>query len=106
MTKTTDKETLATEKVVVFVNWTISVDEEGLVIATSRWEILKDGGLEEFSKTEIFNLVDSNEIEKFAKACKALAKVGRLVQSATWLLKGGEVEGKIYPPKYQAEVLA
>lgn len=100
------QEVLATEKVVVFVNWTISVDEEGLVIATSRWEILKDWVLEEFSKTEIFSISETSEIEKFAKACKALAKVWRLVQSATRLLKGWEVEWKFYSPKYQAEVLA
>lgn len=100
------EEVLATEKVVAFVNGTISVDEEWLVIATSRGEILKDWVLEEFSKTEIFSISEESEIEKFAKACKALAKVGRLVQSATWLLKGWEVEGNYYPPKYQAEVLA
>ena len=94
------------ENTIAFVNGAICVDSEWLVIATSRGEILKDDVLEEFSRTEIFNLIDFNEIEKFAKACKALAKVGRLVQSATRLLKGWEIEGKFYPPKYQAEVLA
>ena len=106
MTKTTQVEEKVLENTIAFENGAICIDWEGLVIATSRGEILKDWVLEEFSKTEIFSLSEESEIEKFAKACKALAKVWRLVQSATWLLKWWEVEGNYYPPKYQAEVLA
>lgn len=107
MTKTTQvEEKKDLENTIAFVNGAICIDGEGLVIATSRGEILKDDVLEEFSKTEIFSISEISEIEKFKKACKGLAKIGRTVQAATWLLKGGEVEGKFYVPKYQAEVLA
>lgn len=95
------------ETVISFENWTILINsEEGLVIATSRWEVIRDGVAEEFSKTEIFGLSDDKAIQNFTKAAKALARIWRTVQTATRLLKGWEVEGKFYPAKYQAETLA
>ena len=52
MTKTTEK---TTEVVVVFNNGVISINsEEGLIVATSHGEVIRDGVAEEFSKTEVF----------------------------------------------------
>lgn len=102
MAKTEGKET-----VISFENWTILINsEEGLIIATSRWEVIRDGVAEEFSKTEIFGLSDDKAIQNFTKAAKALAKIWRTVQSAGWLLRWWEVDGNFYPPKYPADVLA
>ena len=75
MTKTTQEKS-ATEVVVVFGNGVISINsEEGLIIATSRGEVIRDGVAEEFSKTEIFGLSDDKAIQNFTKAAKALAKI-------------------------------
>ena len=75
MTKTTQEKS-ATEVVVVFNNGVISINsEEGLIIATSRGEVIRDGVAEEFSKTEIFGLSDDKAIQNFTKAAKALAKI-------------------------------
>ena len=75
MTKTTQEKS-ATEVVVVFNNGVISINsEEGVIIATSRGEVIRDGVAEEFSKTEIFGLSDDNAIQNFTKAAKALAKI-------------------------------
>lgn len=102
MQKTENKETVITfENGVILIN-----PEDGLIIATSRGEAIRDWVAEEFSKTEIFGLSDDKAIQNFSKAAKALAKIGRTVQSACWLLRGGEVEGNYYPPKYPADVLA
>ncbi len=54
MAKTTQEKS-ATEVVVVFNNGVISINsEEGLIVATSHGEAIRDGVAEEFSKTEIF----------------------------------------------------
>ena len=54
MAKTTQEKS-ATEVVVVFNNGVISINsEEGLIVATSHGEVIRDGVAEEFSKTEIF----------------------------------------------------
>ena len=75
MTKTTQEKS-ATEVVVVFDNGVISINsEEGLIIATSRGEVIRDGVAEEFGKTEIFGLSEDKAIQNFIKAAKALAKI-------------------------------
>ena len=106
-TMTTEAKATTAEVVVVFNNGVVSINsEEGLIIATSRGEVIRDWVAEEFSKTEIFWLSDDKAIQNFTKAAKALAKIGRTVQSACWLLRWWEVDGNFYPAKYPADVLA
>lgn len=106
MAKTTQEKS-ATEVVVVFNNGVISINsEEGLIVATSHGEVIRDGVAEEFNKTEIFWLANEKDLNNFTKVCKAFAKIGKTVQAACWLLRWWEVEGNFYPPKYPADVLA
>lgn len=78
----------ATEVVVVFSNGVVSINsEEGLIVATSHGEVIRDGVAEEFSKTEIFGLADEKDLANFTKVCKAFAKIGKSVQAACWLLR-------------------